>query len=173
MLLKPIPYIERLSAKWVATVYAFYKPDVTIVHKDDGARGHGFRCAKPGCKTTITRWLNTGDATSTGNLWRHTERCWGAEIVAEAKKAADAKDARPMVEKYGRTGTISHFFKRLGKGKVTYSIRQHTFTETRYAAHSYLLDFGFDLLTARVAQRSCAGSPRTSGRLRSSKTAHS
>lgn len=57
-----------------------------------------------------------------------------------AAAAGTAKDARPMVEKFGRTGTITEFFERAGKGKVTYAIRQHTFTETRYVVDEFCPD---------------------------------
>ncbi len=95
-------------------------------------------CAKPGCKETVRRYLDTEDATSTGNLSTHAVACWGAEIVCAAKATGNPAKARPMVEKFGRTGTITKMFERIGKGKVSYSTRQHTSTEARYVPSDIL-----------------------------------
>lgn len=115
---------------WKAAVYAFFKPTVTVEYR--GKRvAHCFACAKPGCKNVTARYQDTGDSTSTKNLCRHVERCWGMDILKEADMIADVTVARPVVEAYGRTGTITQHFERIGKGKVTYSIRQHTATQTR------------------------------------------
>ncbi|TFK82774.1 hypothetical protein K466DRAFT_499685, partial [Polyporus arcularius HHB13444] len=115
---------------WTAPVYAFYKPEIVIIRQGDRI-GYRFDCAKPGCTHSKTRWTDTKDSTSTQNLRRHVESCWGREILAEAQAAGSAKAARPGVEAFGRTGTIEDFFERKGKGKVTYSIRSHTAMETR------------------------------------------
>ncbi|TFK79585.1 hypothetical protein K466DRAFT_473851, partial [Polyporus arcularius HHB13444] len=117
--------------RWTSPVYAFYKPKVTIVKKSATKIGHVFTCAKPGCKFQSTRYLDTKDSTSTSNLRDHVKACWGPEILAAAEEAKTQANARPMVEAFGRSGTITKIFKRIGKGKVSYSIRQHTSTETR------------------------------------------
>ncbi|KAI0070512.1 hypothetical protein K474DRAFT_1608564, partial [Panus rudis PR-1116 ss-1] len=121
----------RLSKSWTSTVYSFYKADVSIIEKD-GRRGHVFACYNKGCKTKITRWLNTKDSRSTSNLARHAKKCWGADAVAVAQDSgASIKTAREGVERLARNGTITDAFQRTGKGKVSYSTTAHTKTETR------------------------------------------
>ncbi len=131
---------EEKKARWTAVVYAFYKPDVKLVRQGERI-GYRFDCAKPGCAHSKTRWTDTKDNTSTQNLRRHVESCWGRDILAEAMRAGSAKAARPGVEAFGRTGTITDFFDRKGKGKVTYSIRNHTSMETRYAPRVRLPEY--------------------------------
>ena len=46
------------------------------------------------------------------------------------------KDARTAVDDIENTGSITAAFKRQGKGKVTYSHRQHTKMETKLVTHS-------------------------------------
>ncbi len=125
--------VEHRQENWTSPVYAFFKPEVKIVIESPTRIGHVFSCAKPGCKHKTTRYLNTQDATSTSNMGTHVKLCWGSEIYQAAMKVGKHKAARPMVEEFGRTGTITNFFKRAGKGKVTYSTRQMTAMETRYA----------------------------------------
>ncbi|RDX40001.1 hypothetical protein OH76DRAFT_1301479, partial [Lentinus brumalis] len=117
---------------WTSHVYAFFKPEVEIVRKSPTKIGHVFSCAKPGCTHKTTRYLDTKDITSTSNMATHVKSCWGKEIFRAAQAAGKHTDARPIVENFGRTGTITRAFKRVGKGKVSYSIRQHTAKEARY-----------------------------------------
>ncbi|RDX45216.1 hypothetical protein OH76DRAFT_1305229, partial [Lentinus brumalis] len=128
---------------WTAATYAFFKPEVGIVRPTATRIGHVFSCAKPGCRHQTTRYLDTHDATSTSNMRGHIKTCWGAEILRAAEDAAKHKDPRPMVEEFGRTGTITDFFKRAGKGKVTYSIRQMTAKETRCRPYEMVKDRAF------------------------------
>jgi hypothetical protein len=76
--------------------------------------------------------LDTGDAKSTGNLRKHAKRCWGEEIVAAADKAKNANDVRnTTIKGCLNLESITAAFERTGKGKVSYSHRQHTTTEAR------------------------------------------
>ncbi|RDX39421.1 hypothetical protein OH76DRAFT_1367543, partial [Lentinus brumalis] len=102
-----------------------------------------FTCAKPGCKFQSTWYLNTKDATSTSNLCDHVKACWGPEILAAAEEAKTQMNARPMVEAFGRSSTITKIFKRIGKGKISYSARQHTLVETRYRLYQIVSDRAF------------------------------
>lgn len=90
-----------------------------------------FKCAGPRCKSEIRRNTETKDATSTSNLRTHVQRCWGEEAFKAAEFAQSSTEARKEVEAYMRTGDIKQSFLRAGKGKVTYSTRQHTSVETR------------------------------------------
>ncbi|KAI0763407.1 hypothetical protein BC629DRAFT_1272715, partial [Irpex lacteus] len=123
----------RLQDNWTAVIYVFYKPKVSIVNVD-GRRAHRFYCAGLGCKASVQRYLDTPDATSTGNLRKHVRKCskWGEEALDIAEEAGLSADkTRECLESVVRSGSIEKAFERKGKGKVTYSSRQHTREETR------------------------------------------
>ncbi|KAI0267519.1 hypothetical protein BGY98DRAFT_881633, partial [Russula aff. rugulosa BPL654] len=124
----------RLSKDWVAPIYAFFRPDPLIVHVD-GRRCHAFECIAKSCKhktRVVWRYLDKGDAKSTGNLRKHTKRCWGNEVVAAADKAKTARDVCDATAKgFLDPQLITSAFKRSGKGKVSYSYRQFTKTESK------------------------------------------
>lgn len=120
----------RLSRDWSSVVYAFYHPDVKI-HEANGKRAHVFRCLKGNCNARIRRWLDKTDKHSTGNLRKHVKACWGEEALASADALGSAQKAREGVKSYVRSGDLTLAFKRTGKGKITYSVRQHSRTETR------------------------------------------
>jgi hypothetical protein len=84
-----------------------------------------FTCRKPLCAKTVKRYLDGGDKSSTSNLKKHAESCFGETAVKEAL-AGDLPDANTK----GRDGDIASAFKR--SGKVSYSIRVHTKEELRY-----------------------------------------
>ena len=77
------------------------------------------------------------DGKSTSNLCRHAKLCWGEEAVSAADAVRTHGAARQVVEKAltMRDGSITAIFKHIngGNGTVTYSHRQHTKTEVRYA----------------------------------------
>jgi hypothetical protein len=80
--------------------------------------------------------LDKGDAKSTSGLRHHAIKCWGAETVKSADDTKDLEAARTILLKSKlRDGTIMAEFERIGKGKVTYSHRQHTSTEARYETY--------------------------------------
>jgi len=69
------------------------------------------------------------------------EACWGEDALKAGMAAATAKDAREsVVNELKGSGSITAAFERKGKGKgkVTFSHRQHTKTETK----SVILTFG-------------------------------
>jgi hypothetical protein len=77
--------------------------------------------------------LDKGDAKSTSNMRKHAKKCWGDDVVASADKAANASEVRNTTVKGSLDPqSITAAFERKGKGKVTYSHRQHTKTEARY-----------------------------------------
>ena len=58
--------------------------------------------------------------------------CWGAEAVEAADQTKDAMEARnSVVNSLLKDGSITAIFKRVGKGKVTYSHQQHTKIEIK------------------------------------------
>ena len=81
----------------------------------------------------VRRYLDTSDAKSTSNLRKHAKICWGEEAVAAADQTRDVNAAREALGKV-KDGSITEAFERVAKGKVTYSHRQHTTTESRYVS---------------------------------------
>ena len=81
---------------------------------------------------TVYRYLDTGDAKSMSSLRRHAKNCWDEEAVQAADNTEDLASARVILTKTKlRDGSITAKFERIGKGKVTYSHRQHTSTKSR------------------------------------------
>jgi hypothetical protein len=81
---------------------------------------------------SVQRYLDTGDAKSTGNFRKHVKKCWGNEVVASADKAKTAKEVRATTGKGSLDPqSITAVFERTGKGKVTYSNQQYTKTESK------------------------------------------
>ncbi|KAH6901851.1 hypothetical protein BKA70DRAFT_1113501, partial [Coprinopsis sp. MPI-PUGE-AT-0042] len=129
---------ERLSRTWTSSIYGFFEPTVEAVEKD-GRRCHEFKCGARNCVSKgaegriVRRFLDRGDKSSTGNLIKHAHRCWGKELVDEAKNAnATVGDIRKgLAIAQMKDGKITTSFERQGKGKITFSARQHTYHETR------------------------------------------
>jgi hypothetical protein len=61
------------------------------------------------------------------NMQKHAKTCWGVDVV---KAAMHTENAWKVLSKH-KDGSIAAAFQVKGKGKVTYSHRQHTCTETR------------------------------------------
>jgi hypothetical protein len=120
--------------RWDAPVYAFFKP-IPAIEYVSGRKAHIFECAAASCcqKTKyVRRFLYTGDTSSTSNLHRHAKACWGDEAVAAADQTGSATTARKTLENQsGVNESITAAFERVGKGKVTYSHRQHSKAESR------------------------------------------
>ena len=116
---------------WASPFYAFFQDKPTIEYKK-GRRCHVFKCAAQGCKYKLRRYLDTKDATSTGNMSKHVRSCWGPDVYEAARQVKSADEARKtIVSTYLKSGSITASFERKDKHKVTYSHRQHTATETR------------------------------------------
>ncbi|KAI0267627.1 hypothetical protein BGY98DRAFT_925528, partial [Russula aff. rugulosa BPL654] len=117
-----------------APIYAFFKPDPLIVHVD-GQCCHAFECLAKSCKhkiRVVQRYLDKGDAKSTGNLRKHAKKCWGNEVVAAADKAKMARNMCDATAKgFLDPQLITSAFKRSEKGKVSYSYRQFTKTKLK------------------------------------------
>ena len=123
---------ERLMKEWNSPIYAFFYPKPTI-ETNDNRRAHAFRCMAKGCKVRIRRFLDKKDACSTGNMRKHAKVCWGDEVLKAADDAKNAEEVRTkIVASVLRNRSITASFERKGKGRVTYSHRQHTKSETRW-----------------------------------------
>jgi hypothetical protein len=90
----------------------------------------------------VHRFLDIGDAKSTSSLHRHMKMCWGDEAVSTADNTKDLDGARTVLAKSGlkRNGSITDAFEHISKEKVSYSHRQHTYTEIRYVVLCYIHD---------------------------------
>jgi hypothetical protein len=129
-----------MAKDWTSPIYGFFesRPAIETV---DGCRCHEFRCLAPHCKgkgtkpRIVRRYLDKADRGSTSNLHKHAKICWGVENVSEAlqmKKDFTIKDVRDSLGKAQlQDGTITAIFERNGKGNVSFSMKQHTYTETR------------------------------------------
>jgi hypothetical protein len=135
--------LERLIKDWISPIYAFFQPTPTITTVD-GRRVHEFRCTASNCKgrgkdpRIVRRYLDTSDRNSTGNLRKHARMCWGDEILRGADACHDLGTAREGIKKAKKQidGSIIAAFERTGKGKITYSHRQHDKTQTRFVLQS-------------------------------------
>ena len=130
---------ERMSRKWTSCVYAFFEATPTIEYVD-GRKCHSFKCLAKGCRQKIRRYLGGNDAQSTGNMRRHAKSCWGEDTIRIADGARNVSEAcTKIVRGILHNGSITAAFERKDKGKVLYSHRQHTKTETRYVARTIYL----------------------------------
>jgi hypothetical protein len=127
----------RLIEDWTSPIYAFFGPIPDITYNTEGRRAHEFRCSAGVCKgkgtnkRIVRRYLDTLDRTSSSNLKRHAILCWGGDMVSKALDAkVDIESARKTLGAL-QDGSITAAFERKGKGKVSYSHRQHTKAETR------------------------------------------
>ncbi|KAG0706542.1 hypothetical protein DFH29DRAFT_798253, partial [Suillus ampliporus] len=122
---------ERLKRGWTSPVYAFFEPTPSIEYTA-GRRSHVFKCLAKGCKQHVQCFLDKGDAKSTSNMTKHIKSCWGESVYLAAQDAKTTATAHTtVVQGVLQTGSITSSFERKGKGKVTYSHRQHTKTETK------------------------------------------
>jgi hypothetical protein len=128
-------FIEHLMSDWTAPIYAFFRPTPQIEYIA-GRRAHVFECASGRCKARngrdVRRFLDKGDRNSTSNLRKHAKVCWGDDAIAAADTTYNVDAAREILLKSDkRDGSITAEFQRIGKGKVSFSTRQHTKTEAR------------------------------------------
>ena len=101
----------------------------------------------------MRRYLDTSDAKSTSNLWKHAKTCWTDDIVALADKTTDMKAAREALANLKNVDiSITAAFERVTKSKVSYSHRQHTKTEARYVIAT-IHDFDFILISERRREK--------------------
>jgi hypothetical protein len=91
-------FAGRLTKEWTAPIYAFFLPTPVIEYFKD-RRCHTFECAAKSCRHRVRRFLDTGDAKSTGNMRKHAKKCWSAEVIALADRAKNANEVRLTTEK--------------------------------------------------------------------------
>jgi hypothetical protein len=113
----------------------FFAP-TPLIEYVEGRHCHTFQCLAKNCKQksrSVWRYLDTGDAKSTGNLRKHAKKCWGDNVVASVDKAKTVKEVWDTTTNKGSLDpqSITAAFEQKGKGKLTYSHRQHTKTESK------------------------------------------
>ncbi|KAI9067826.1 hypothetical protein FKP32DRAFT_1608155 [Trametes sanguinea] len=118
---------ENFKKSIKSPAYAFFQ--VSLPHVHSKRPYFVFTCRS--CNHTINRYMDTKDAKSTGNLLKHARECYGHSVVGRIMEAKTLKDARAATQSFLEDGKITSVFQRKDKGKVTYSHRQHTHTETR------------------------------------------
>jgi hypothetical protein len=124
-------FTERLSKEGLSSIYTFFEPFPTIRHENKH-HYHEFKCLVKGCGKRIRCYLDKKDAKSTSNMRKHAHNCWGDETVKAADDAKSSNIAREaIVNRILKNGSITASFECKGKGKITYSHRQHTKTETK------------------------------------------
>ena len=139
-----------------------------LIEVINGRRVHVFECNAKCCVgkgngRMVRRYLDTSDAKSTGNLRKHAKGCWGDEVVAAADATKNVQAARDALEKVKSVdGSITAAFQRIAKDKITYSHRQLTAIEARYASLSLPPSPLLMVLTTPLVRSSFVGSQRAS-----------
>ncbi|KAG2040732.1 hypothetical protein BDR03DRAFT_857696, partial [Suillus americanus] len=127
---------------WNSPVYAFFDPIPNIV-EENGHWAHVFKCQGKSCKTMVRHYLDKGNAPLTGNMRKHVQSCWGEEVLQAADEAKDANEVqKKIMGSILQNGSIMASFERKGKGKITYSHRQHTKAKAKHVVQ----DRGFQSL---------------------------
>ncbi|KAG2039456.1 hypothetical protein BDR03DRAFT_821659, partial [Suillus americanus] len=75
---------EQLKKGWSSPVYAFFEPVLSIEYTG-GRHSHVFKCMAKGHKQHVRRYLDKGDAKSTGNMAKHAKACWGEAAYQAAQ----------------------------------------------------------------------------------------
>ena len=120
-----------MMKKWNSPVYAFFKPVPTVVEVG-GHRAHVFKCCGCGCKVTVQWFINTRDAGSTSNMWKHVKICWGEDALGTADKAKDVNEAwTKIVHGILQDGSITTAFEQKDKQNATYSSRPYMRSKIR------------------------------------------
>ncbi|KAF9550315.1 hypothetical protein CPC08DRAFT_793341 [Agrocybe pediades] len=87
-----------MMEKWNTAIYALWHPVLDIGY-DDGQHYHEFTCFK-------SSWKRKADATLTGNLYKHSQKCWGEDVIELTMKTANATDAWEALAK-SRDGSMT------------------------------------------------------------------
>ncbi|KAI1789155.1 hypothetical protein LXA43DRAFT_893256, partial [Ganoderma leucocontextum] len=149
---------EQMQKRWRSPIYGFFKPEVLVDYKDD-RWSHLFQCMAKGCSVQIRRFLDTGDHTSSGNLFKHTWACWTDAVIDHAVELNDAETVRKkLVKPRAQSKSITDFWNAKGQKKVQYSHRPLTKTQTRCVwvaedlrSFKMVLDRGF-LMIAKLGR---------------------
>ena len=68
-------------------------------------------------------------------MHKHAKTCWGTEIVSKALETKNKLTINEVCKSFSKSnlqdGTITTLFERKGKGNVSFSMKQHTYTGTQ------------------------------------------
>ena len=112
-----------------------------IVDYKEGCKSYVFMCAAKGCGVQVRRYLDTKDAKSSGNLFKHAQGCWKNEAVDRAIELGDVDIVwEKLIKPTKESKSITEFFKQKGvPGKARYSHRPLSKIQTRYlSSHAAL-----------------------------------
>ncbi len=115
----------KLQDNWRSAIYAFFKAEVTIAYIN-GRRCLEFRCAAKNCRIgkPVRRYLDKGDRSSSGNLFKHARTCWSDVVVDQARLLGEATRVRnTLVANILKDGAITQYFAPVKKGAILYSNR--------------------------------------------------
>ena len=94
--------------KGSSLIYALFGSDPKA-HYVDKRPCITFACLK--CKVELHRFLDTRDRSSTGNLAKHANKCWGHEVVQDLNDSRQTReDARRAAKGFLRDSNITRFF---------------------------------------------------------------
>ncbi|KAM5539814.1 hypothetical protein V8D89_006627 [Ganoderma adspersum] len=113
--------LEQAHRCWQSPVYTFFKEDIVISYKK-GRKLYVFRCVVKDCGVKVCCYLNTKDAVSSGNLFKHAHGCWKDEVVNHAMELGNV-DLMPekLVKPKAQSKSIMYFFNAKILGKQKYS----------------------------------------------------
>jgi len=126
----------RLQKEWDAPIYVFFKA-LPIIEYIKNCKTHAFECAAGNFKAKkcfVHQYLDTSDSKSTSNMRHHARVCWGDEAVDAADGTKNKHIAEAALKSLKtKNGSITEAFQQVAKGTATYSTRQHTKIQARYA----------------------------------------
>jgi len=116
-----------------APVYGFFDhPKLEMVCcKGKLREAFVFVCMVPTCREKLNVYTTTKDVGSTSNLQKHIKKCRGAHHLEEAKQVGKVSLVHAALAA-NIDGSITAAFERSGKGKISYSTRPLSETQTRY-----------------------------------------
>ncbi|THU89401.1 hypothetical protein K435DRAFT_584588, partial [Dendrothele bispora CBS 962.96] len=117
---------------WSSPIYTFFDPEPTFEYHKSNCKCVVFKCTNRNCKKwEVVQYLDTKDASSTGNMRSHVKSCWGEDILSEVDQAKDVDEGWKVTGGYRRNGSITATFEKKRSGQATYSFCQYTKTDTR------------------------------------------
>ncbi|KIK40527.1 hypothetical protein CY34DRAFT_87163, partial [Suillus luteus UH-Slu-Lm8-n1] len=121
----------KIAKGWTSPVYTFFELVLSIKYTG-GHRAHVFKCIAKGYWQHVRCYLDKGYVKSMSNMVKHVKSCWSDvayEATQEAKTVVSARES--VTDNILKTSSITTSFERKGKGKVTYSHKQHTKIEAK------------------------------------------
>ncbi|KJA19663.1 hypothetical protein HYPSUDRAFT_143442, partial [Hypholoma sublateritium FD-334 SS-4] len=122
--------LVHMMETWNMPINSFWHPTPSIGYEKNHCY-HKFSCFKKSCKVKVCHYLDTKDAASTGNMHRHTKKCWGEDMVKLTMSMGNIIAARKALAK-SPDGSITEAFLVKELNKLTFLHHQHTKMETQF-----------------------------------------